>query len=175
MESAGNSNSGVEFKFWRGSVTKCHYLHTAGTLSVRILASNNTNSGVERYRFWRGAGQFWRGAIKFWRGAVVIQLCYTDTAYGCILPTLMLHRCSIWLHRACTYAAQGQHVAAWRLQLYCTGPPDGCIGPATMLHRASRWLHGACNSAAQGQHVACNYAAHVFDPSMRWGRCQFGI
>ena len=64
MESAGNSNSGVEFKFWRGNVTKRHYLHKSDALSVRILASSNANSGVERYRFWRGAVQFWRAAIQ---------------------------------------------------------------------------------------------------------------
>ena len=33
-------------------------------------------------------------------------------AYGCMGPAIMLHGYSIWLQRACTYAAQGQHVAA---------------------------------------------------------------
>ena len=62
--SMDNLNSGVEFEFWRGSVTNCHYLHGPDKLAERILTSSNPNSGVERYRFWRGAVQFWRGAIQ---------------------------------------------------------------------------------------------------------------
>ena len=70
-------------------------------------------------------------------------------AYGCMGPAIMLHRYSIWLQRACTYAAQVQHMAAWGLHLCCTGPACGCMASAIVLHRATRWVH-SCTGPADG-------------------------
>ena len=49
------------------------------------------------------------------------------------------------LHRASNYAAQGQHMSAYGLQLCCTGPGYGCI---------SNYVAQDIEYAAQVQHMA---------------------
>ena len=63
------------------------------------------NSGVEQYKFWRGAIQIlaWSRSILAWS--------YQILAWGS-RNSIMLRRYNIWLHTACTYAAQVQHMAA---------------------------------------------------------------
>ena len=94
-------------------------------LEILILAWNS-NSGVGMSPNVIIYIHLTRFLCKFWRRAMQI-LAWSDTDSGVEplnsgvdlsnsgverSPTLMLHMCSIWLHRACTYAAQGQHVAA---------------------------------------------------------------